>query len=333
MDSLRQRAGERVEAWPPGGLAVGLLADPSTPRWAGRAALELALAAADCRKPPLILDLAPKETDLSSRFGAADEEGFAELVDGELELWEIVHRHAEGGAFYLPCGLRSPGADLARSSAARTLAERVRSRGRILLAPLDRTGAGAAASAGWVDGFVRLGDRGVSSARLSGDAEMLGDLQRVNTERESAPGESAEERGGGGKRASRRETDGEKRGETSSPERSSRGPELGSSSPRLALPRRRRRSGAILRRAVGTVLAAAVVLAAGVTASGWLGGPGWAEVRDVVGAVGEATPALQPPGSGADSAASGSEAAPPGAGDSASLPAPSSGDSAAPSAR
>lgn len=134
--------------------------------------MALAIAAAERRRPALILDLAPKATDLASRFGAANEEGFAELVDGERQLWEIVHRQGTGRAFYLPCGLRTPGAELARAPAARTLADRVRGEGRILLVPLDRRGAGEAASAGWVDGFVRLGDRSVSSARLSGDVEQ-----------------------------------------------------------------------------------------------------------------------------------------------------------------
>lgn len=340
MSSLAERAGELVESWPPGGLAAGLLPDPSDPRWAGRAALAVALGAAERRKPALILDLAPEATDLASRFGAADEEGFAELVDGEVELWEIVHRHGAGDAFYLPCGLRTAGAELARSPAARSLADRVRGEGRILLVLLDRRGAGEAASAGWVDGFVRLGDRGVSSARLSGGAGLLGDLERRDSDDDSTvgEGEAAPGSGAGGpgerQRASRRGSGGGRRDGRPPRDRGARTTESGTSSPRLALPRRRRRSRDLLRRVLRTALGAAALIAAGVTASGWLGGPGWDEIGDAAGAVAgdvaRVVPSAAGPGGAAsDSSVAGRRTDSAGVGDSASstaAPAPDSGD-------
>lgn len=288
MSSLAGRASGLVESWPPGGLAVGLLPDPSDPPWTGRAAIALALAAADRRSPALILDLAPKETDLASRFRASDEPGFAELVDGEVELWEVVHRHAGGEAFYLPGGLQTPGAELARSPGAAALADRVRGQGRILLVPLDRRGAGEAASSGWVDGFVRIGDRGVSSARLSGEARVLGRLERrgaarrVEEETEEFLDEVYEGGGGGQEEApsGERSRDREERHRAGQPERP--GASEGS---RLGLSRRRRRSRRRLRTALRAVVGAALLIAAGVTASGWLGGPGWDVFGDVAGTV------------------------------------------------
>lgn len=334
---LSERARDLVEEWPPGGLVAGLLPDPSDPEWAERAALALALAAADRRGPALILDLAPEATDLAARFGAeGGEPGIAELVDGEAELWEIVHRHASGDAFYLPCGLRTPGAELARSPAVASLADRVRSAGRIALVPLDRRGAGEAASTGWVDGFVRLGERGVSSARLSGDARTLGHLERRGGEGGAATdgdGHGADA-GGAGEPETGRETgresvflrgpDGPGR-EGALRGRQSRSPVRGGGGARLKL-RRRRRFGDALRKAGRAVAAAALLLAGGVTASAWLGGPGWHDVGDAartaVGRVGDAVPA------GAGGAAPPADSA---SGAGSDLGAPPAGDSAAPS--
>lgn len=342
MSDLAERADGLVGSWPPGGLVVGLLPDPSDPPWAGRSAIALALAAAGRRRPALILDLAPKETDLASRFRASDEPGFAELVNGEVELWEVVHRHAGGEAFYLPRGLQTPGAELARSPGAASLAERIRGQGRILLVPLDRRGAGHAASAGWVDGFVRIGDRGVSSARLSGEARAMGHLERrggarrVEEETEEFLDEVYED-GGGQQEESRtggrpRDRGGRPRpGQPERPEQTERTrrsgrPEAtgrpsaseerpgGSTGSRLGtLSRRRRRSRRRLRTALRTAAAAAVLIAAAVTASGWLGGPGWDAFGDVAGAVagdvGEVvTPAAGPAGPSGDSATAGDSA-------------------------
>ncbi len=332
---LPERARRLVEEWPPGGLVVGLLPDPSDPEWAGRAALALALAVADRRKPPLILDLTPVGTDLSSRFGATGEEaGIAELVDGEAELWEIVHRHASGEAFYLPCGLRTPGAELARSPTTASLADRVRRGGRIALAPLDRRGAGEAASAGWIDGYVRLGEMGVSSVRLSGDAGAVGHLERRGGGGGAAtagePGAGPGPSGSGERETTVRRGSGGRQREEPRPDREERAPERGGSTDGLAL-RRRRGSRAVLRRAGRVLIVAALVIAVGVTASAWLGGPGWGEVGDaagtVTGQVEDAVPAgPDAPGTAADSAPeSGADPGGPAAADSA---APAAGDTA-----
>lgn len=393
---LSERARELVGEWPPGGLVAGLLPDPSDAEWAGRAALALALASADRRGPVLILDLAPEATDLASRFDAAgdEERGIAELVAGEAELWEIVHRHAAGDAFYLPCGVRTPGAALARSPAAASLADRVRSAGRIALVLLDRRGAGEAASAGWVDGFVRLGERGVSSARLSGDARAFGHLERRGGEggadtaadrpaadtggprdpgagrergreaereagRESRretgrepvflrgpddPGrEEARSAGregrrtpeGGGRRDPEREGRRSPQREKPRRRREARNAGRAGAGARLKLPRRRRTGGG-LRKAGRAAAVAALLLAGGVTASTWLGGPGWQDVRDAsgtaVGRVGDAVPAgaggAAPPADATSGARSDPGASP--AGDSVAPAAPSPADSAAP---
>lgn len=301
---LPERAGDLVESWPPGGLVVGLLPDPSDPEWAGRAALALAFAAADRRKPALILDLAPEGTNLASRFGAAEGAGIAELVEGDVELWEIVRRHAGGNTFYLPCGLRAAGVDLARSPALVSLAERVRSEGRIALVPLDRPGAGEAASAGWVDGFVRLGEKGVSSTRLSSDARMLGDLVRreeAGTAGTDAPSRArANDPAGSGDRATLFLQD----SAGSSPERPGR--DRGGSGVRMEL-RRRRNSSGLLRRTGRVLMAAALLLAAAVTASAWLGGPGWEEVREAAATVAGGVGGAVPVGAGGSGPASGSD--------------------------
>ena len=313
---LPERADDLVEGFPPGGLVVGLLPDPSDPEWAGGAALALALAAADRRKPALILDLAPEGTDLASRFDALDAAGIAELVDGEAELWEIVRRHPGGDAFYLPCGLQAGGADLARSPSVAALAARVRDEGRIALVPLDRPGAGEAASAGWVDGFVRLGEQGVSSTRLSSDVRVLGDLVRRDGDGPvgavADPGADAGPDAGGPDPAetlflqdsagTEREP-AERDGDRGSPRR-------GGSGVRMEL-RRRRSSSGLLRRAARIVVGAALLIAAGVTASAWLGGPGWEDVRNAAGAAAQ-------PSSAEDSAA-------PAAADTAEGGAPTSG--------
>ena len=306
---LPERAGDLVESWPPGGLVVGLLPDPSDPEWAGRAALALAFAAADRRKPALILDLAPEGTNLASRFGAAEGAGIAELVEGDAELWEIVHRHAGGDAFYLPCGLAAAGVDLARSPAVISLAERVRSEGRIALVPLDRPGAGEAASAGWVDGFVRLGEKGVSSTRLSSDARVLGDLvprsEDGTAETEASSRPPGNDPAGSGDRATLFLQD----SAGSSPDRPGR--DRRGSGVRMELRRRRSSSGVlrVLGRAGRALLAASLVIAAAVTASTWLGGPGWQEVREAAGTVAGGVGGAVPAGAGGSGPASDSDSA------------------------
>lgn len=166
-----------VDGWPDGGLVVGVLPDLSAPEWSGRAVLELTAAASRDRRSVLVLDLAPETSDLASRFDAAEDPGFAEVAAGQVEIWEIIHRDDDRGAFFLPCGLRTSGAELARTRSVRALAERIRPRDGILLALLDRHGAGAAASEGWVDGFVRLGERDPGEPRLPGDVPELGRLE------------------------------------------------------------------------------------------------------------------------------------------------------------
>ena len=358
-DDLSEQAGDLVESWPPGGLVVGLLPDPSHPEWAGRAVLALAFAAADRRKPPLIFDLAPERTDLASRFGAEDGAGIAERVDGAVELWEIVHRHARGNAFYLPCGHGTPGAELVRSPSAVSLAERVRSDGRIALVSLDRRGAGEAASAGWVDGFVRLGDRGVSSTRLSSDVGVLGDLDRrkergahgTDEPPATGPGDVGKRKGRSHRTSSgrqkgvrrRQQGDGEPRQQPGTESRQQRSaeprrernvqrPHRGTTGSGLTLPRRRRSRG-VLRRAVRALVFVAILAAGGLTASTWLGGPGWTHVRDaagtVAGEVGDAVPAGPGSSGVASDSASRSGADPEGPARADSLR-PSPGDTAEP---
>lgn len=166
-----------VDGWPNDGLVVGVLPDLSDPEWSGRAVLELTAAAAEDRRPVLVLDLAPETSDLSSRFDAEGEPGFAEVAAGRVEIWQIIHRDDERGAFFLPCGVRTSGAELAGTRSVRALAERVRPRGGVLLVLLDRHGAGSAASGGWVDGFVRLGEKHPGEPRLPGDVPELGRLE------------------------------------------------------------------------------------------------------------------------------------------------------------
>lgn len=167
-----------VEGWPPGGLAVGLLPDASDPERSARAVLLLAAAAAELREAPLLLDLAPSATDLATRFGAAGKAGFAELVTGKAELWEIVHPARGREAFYVPAGRRAPDEGLASSRPIRTLAERVRRREHLLFVVLDSEGAVAAASAGGIlDGYVRLSRESDQGQRaLPSGARRLGSL-------------------------------------------------------------------------------------------------------------------------------------------------------------
>lgn len=180
------RARTLVEGWPDDGLVVGVLPDLSDPEWSGRAVLELTEASAEDRRPVLVLDLAPETNELASYFGAGDGPGFSEVVAGEAEIREITHRDDERDAFFLPCGLRASGADLARTRSVRALAERMRSRGGLLLVLLDRHGAGAAASGGWVDGIVRLGEKDPGEPCLPEDVPELGRLKppRESGERE-----------------------------------------------------------------------------------------------------------------------------------------------------
>lgn len=217
---LAARAWSLVEGWPPGGLAVGLLPDASDPGRSARAVLLLAAAAAELREAPLLLDLAPSATDLATRFGAAGKAGFAELVAGKAELWEIVHPARGREAFYVPAGRRAPGDGLAGSRPIRTLAERVRRKEHLLFVLLDPDAADLADSAvRMLDGFVLLGRRGNDAlGRLPPGAALFGSL---TWRKEPAETEDAPDRRGTGRRRSKRRS---KRTNVRVGRRSRRGP-------------------------------------------------------------------------------------------------------------
>lgn len=158
MSELGDRAQRVVGRWPTGGCVVGVLPDGSDPEWSGRAVLELIDGADGDRDPRVVLDLAPEETDLASRFDADGGPGLADVAGGDVEPSEIAHRDEARGIVYLSRGSRASGSGVAEFEAAESLAEQVRGEDGLLIVVLDPSGAEAAASAGYLDGFVRIGD-------------------------------------------------------------------------------------------------------------------------------------------------------------------------------
>lgn len=164
MQDFSERARSIVERWPTGGCVVGVLPDRSDPRWSGRAVLGLIEAARGSRDPVVVIDLAPGATDLDSRFEVGDGPGLAELEAGEVELWQIARRDDARGVVYLSRGARDAEASLADSESSAGLAEDVREKGGLLLVVVDRSGAEDLTSAGYADGFVRIGAGGEAAA-------------------------------------------------------------------------------------------------------------------------------------------------------------------------
>ncbi len=229
QDQIRSIAGE----WAGEGYVVGVLPDRSDPGWSGRAVLGLIEAADRGGGPGVVLDLSPGDTDLASRFETGAGPGLAEMVDGEIELWEISHRSDVHRAVYVPEGGAGTGSELAGSETAARLAEKMRERGRLLVVVLDRRGAEAAASAGYLDGFVRVGD-----AEAVDQHESVPELGRI-TRRPGERGQVPETRSG----------------------------------PRLVLPPEMRSEHRRKRRIRRALIALAVVVALGLVASSLLGGP------------------------------------------------------------
>lgn len=160
MQDFTKRARGIVDRWPSGGCVVGVLPDRSDPRWSGRAVLGLIEAARGSREPVVVIDLAPGATDLDARFEVGAGPGLAELEAGEVELWQIARRDDTHGVVYLSRGKRDAEASLADSASCTGLAEDVREKGGLLLVVVDRSGAEDLTSAGYADGFVRIGARG-----------------------------------------------------------------------------------------------------------------------------------------------------------------------------
>lgn len=176
------------------GRVLGIVPDTSRPGWSGRAVLELVEDAAGDLPGSLILDLAPGSTDLASRLDAGGAPGFAELVTGRAELWEVVRRDDEHDAFYLPCGSGIAGHRLAGSPPVGALAERVRSRDRLLVVLLDRDGVEATASSGWLDGVVLLGGEAGNEPDVPDDLPVIDYHGRPGATREREPGEVRHDR-------------------------------------------------------------------------------------------------------------------------------------------
>lgn len=228
-DQIRQIVGD----WPDEGYVVGVLPDPADPQWSGRAVLELIETADRSGGPSVVVDLAPDATDLAARFEAGRGPGLAELAADEVELWEVTHRSDRHRAVYLGEGAAGSASDLAGSDAAAELAGQMSDRGRLLLVVLDRTGAKTAATAGYLDGVVRIGE-----ADGDGDVDGVTELGRVT----ARPGET------------RPVPDGER-------------------GPRLVLPPEMRSERRKKRRIRRALVGVAALVAVGLVASSLLGGP------------------------------------------------------------
>ena len=174
MNGFEDQIRQIVEEWPGEGYVVGVLPDPSDPEWSGRSVLELIEAADRSGGPSVVVDLARETTDLAARFEAGRGQGLAELAAGEAELWEIAHRSDEHRAVYLGAGSGEAGSGLAGSAATAELAGKMSERGRLLLVVLDRAAVKAAASAGYLDGLVKIGE-----ADGAGDVEGVPELGRI----------------------------------------------------------------------------------------------------------------------------------------------------------
>lgn len=242
MNDFRDQVRGIVDDWPEAGYVVGVLPDRSDPTWSGRAVLELIEAADRAGGPSVLVDLAPGGTDLDLRFEAGGGPGLAEMVEGEVELWEISHRSDVHRAVYVPEGSSETGSELAGSETTARLAEQMRDRGRLLVVVLDRGRAEAAAAAGYLDGVVRIGE--ADGADGADEHEGVAELGRIT----GRPGD-----GGPGERRRMPETrDG----------------------PRLVLPPEMRSEHRRRRRIRRGLMALAALVAVGLVVSSLLGGPG-----------------------------------------------------------
>lgn len=196
MSSLARRAEHLVDGWPSGALVVGVLPAASDAEWSGRAALELSRAAADDRLTTWTLDLAPGASDLASRFGADRDPGLTEVAAGDAELSDVLHRDQWSGAHYLPGDVRILGTKSTGAKCVRTLRERIPGRESALLVLMEPKAADAAASAGWLDGVVRLAreDDDVDGGHPAlAEVTDLGRLARPVEQEEAEEAEDASE--------------------------------------------------------------------------------------------------------------------------------------------
>lgn len=267
-DGLDVRVRELVGAWPVGLSVAGIFPESTDTDWCGRAALKLAHAAAERRAPALILDLAPASSGLARRFGARSSRGFAETAAGDASLLDITRRD-DGDVLYIPNGLQTAGVVLAGSSAAKTLADRVRDRNRVLLAVLDRHGLRSAASAGWLDGVVRLGEQPGDGRQ--GPGSDLTDLGRL----EPGPGRTSAESAEPQRRDARGpEAALGRSGVATGDAEDDREPAEPESVPPLVMPDNHDPSGRWSRVARRTLTALAIVVLTGVAAAALLDGTG-----------------------------------------------------------
>ena len=288
MKDVSRQARRIVEGWPDGGWVIGLLPDPSSPGWSGDAALDLVEIAADYREPALLLDLAPSATDLVSRFRATGRPGFAESAAGDAELEEITRRNDERGVSYIPNGLKVAGRALAASESAAELAERVRHADGALFVMLDHNAAEAAASAGWLDGLVRLSEEVGAGHPLPGDLPEWGRIVREKPPPPS-PRRGETDRGWDGDRQGERSGEPETRWQPSW-DREPKTP------PRVILPRQES-SGNWLHRLGASLLVLAFVVAVLVSAASVLEGPPWNTINEMLASVTSSTSSPSPAGS------------------------------------
>lgn len=177
MSEVAEQVRGLVAGWDDRPWVLAVVTGPGSEEWNASAAVELAQAVGERRRPAFLANLSPELEALDRTFEAERRPGLTDVLAGEGTFADIA-RTASGRSFaYLPAG---EGAalpeELLEAASLGRLAERLREVGGSLLIVLPRGAVEQMHRTEWLDGYVAFAPEGATET-FSGRLPALGRLE------------------------------------------------------------------------------------------------------------------------------------------------------------
>lgn len=177
MSEVAEQVRGLVAGWDDRPWVLGVVTGPGSEEWNADAAVELAQAVGERRRPAFLANLSPELEALDRAFEAERGPGLTDVLAGEGTFADIARKASDRSFAYLPAGEGAtlPG-ELLEAAALGQLAERLRDAGGSLLVVLPRGAVEQMHRTEWLDGYVAFAPEG-ATATFSGRLPALGRLE------------------------------------------------------------------------------------------------------------------------------------------------------------